>query len=111
MLELQTDTHARQDITDGRLSEDAAILDEKVKLDGGVDGQRHLSFDKDTADADVANARSVFAPSTTPVHRDTLGIINPLVVATRGKDLFFHDTTIPKHLIRPWTGPANALTP
>jgi hypothetical protein len=90
ILKLETSSDTREDIAYSSFGDDSAIFDKKVELDGGIDWQDLLSFYKDTADAEVANTRSVFAMPTAPIGPDALRSIDSLVTATRVKDLFFH---------------------
>ena len=83
ILELQTDANAGKNVAYGSLGDDAAIFDEKVQLDGSVDGQDLAGFDKDTTHAHIAHTRGVFTTSTTPEDPNAGRVFNSLVLTTR----------------------------
>ena len=90
ILKLQTSSDTRQDVAYSSFGDDSAIFDKKVEFDGCFDWQDLLSLYKHTADAEIANARSVFTTSIAPIDPYTLRSIDSLVMATRVKDLLFH---------------------
>jgi len=83
ILELQTDANAGKNVAHGSLGDDTAILDEKVQLNGSVDGQDLASLDEDAADAHIAYAGGVFATSTAPKDPNAGRVVDALVLATR----------------------------
>lgn len=80
-----------------------------AKVGGGVNGQFFLSLDEDAAHADIADTRSVFTTSATPIDSNSLWIVNPLVFATRLKDPVLHDA-VPWSSIRTRISGSNATT-
>lgn len=81
-LELQPKSTPSLNVTHRGIGPDFSILDEKMKLNRGVDGANLACLDKKTTDAQIFNPRRIFRSAAPPEHPHALGRFDSLVVSS-----------------------------